>query len=136
MSILGRKAEEITILDEVDGKIEAVRDSGTENIDIGMVLLKYFHVDSIVGATMRNNLNEITEIKLKGRRRLTKDNKERIKELEEELQYTPATDFIYNRAYFNFLVFVKENKNIDFNNYESLKDEEMLNIMEEYKGLF
>jgi len=101
-----------------------------------MVLLKYFNVDSIVGETMRMNLNEITEIKLKGRSRLTKDDKERIKELEEELQYTPATDFIYNRAYFNFLVFLKKKKDIDFNNYESLKDKEMLNLMEEYRELY
>ena len=136
MSILGRKADEITILEELDGQIEARKESGTENIDIGMVLLKYFNVDSIVGETMRNNLNEITEIKLKGRRKLTKEDRERIKELEEKLQYTPATDFIYNRAYFNFLVFLKEKKNIDFYNYESFKDKEMLELMKEYKEIF
>jgi len=100
-----------------------------------MICLKC-SVDSIVGETMRKNLNEITEIKLKGRRRLTSDDRKRIKELEEELQYTPATDFIYNRAYFNFLVFLQKKKNIDFSNYENLKDTEMLELMEEYKGLF
>jgi len=136
MSILGRDADEITKLVEIDGKIEAVKEIGTKNIDVGMVLLKYFNVDSIVGDSMRKNLNEITKIKLKGRRKLTKEDKERIKEIEQELQYSPATDFIYNRAYYNFLVFLKENKGIDFENYENLNDEKMLVLQEEYKGLF
>jgi len=136
MSILDRDANDITILKEIDGKIEAVKEIGTKNIDVGMVLLKYFNVNAIVGDTMRDNLTEITKIKLKGRRKLTQDDKKRIKELEQELQYTPATDFIYNRAYFNFLVFLKENKDIDFEDYENLKDKNMLEIMEEYKDSF
>ena len=135
MSILDRDAEEITIIEEIEGKVEAVKEIGTKNIDVGMVLLKYFDVP-IVGNTMRDNLNEITKIKLKGRRGLTKEDKERIKEIEEALKYTPATDFIYNRAYFNFLVFLKENKNIDFEDYQNLKDKDMLKLMEEYKELF
>jgi len=135
MSMLDRDAEEITIIEEIEGKVEALKEIGTKNIDVGMVLLKYFNVP-IVGKTMSRNLNEITKIKLQGRRKLTQDDKKRIKELEQELQYTSATDFIYNRAYFNFLIFLKENKGIDFGNYENLKDEDMLTLMEEYKGLF
>jgi len=85
---------------------------------------------------MNNDLHEITRIKLKGRRNLTQSDKERLKELREKLQYTSATGFIYNKAYFNFLVFLKERKNIDFEDYEKMSDEEMRKLMEEFEDLF
>ena len=136
MSIMDRKAEEITVIREIDGELKAIRKSGTQNIDVCGILLEYFGVDTIVGDTMQKNLKEITKIKLKGRRNLTPKDKIRVKEIEEELQHTPATDFIYNRAYLNFLIFLKENKQIDFDDFESMKNEEMVALLEEYKGLF
>ena len=136
MSIMDREAKEVTIIREVDGELKAINKGGTQNIDVCGILLEYFGVDTIVGDTMQKNLKEITKIKLKGRRNLTPEDKTRIKEIEKELQHTPATDFIYNRAYLNFLIFLKENKQIDFDDFESMKNKEMVASLEEYKGLF
>jgi len=47
-----------------------------------------------------------------------------------------TTNFIYNQAYFNFLKFLKKNKDIDFEKYEEISSEEMEELLEEYKDLF
>jgi len=36
----------------------------------------------------------------------------------------------------NFLKFLKENKNIDFEKYEEMSEEEMSGLLEEFKDLF
>ena len=135
MSILDREGDEINILKEVDGEIEAIKKRvGTKKIGVSTVLLEYFGVETTVSDTMRDNINEFTKLKLKDK--LSKEEKEKIEELEEFLDETVATNFIYNRSYFNFLKFLKENKEIDFEKYEEMSNEEMEELLEEYKDLF
>ncbi len=135
MSVMDRKADEVTVLKETNGKIEAPKeDIGTQQIDIGAVLLRYFGVESLVGKTMQDKIDEITRLKLKGVH--TDAEWEKLEELEEYFEYTPARNFIYDRAYFNFLIFLKHNKNIDFKNYEKMTDKEMVKLLDEYKDLF
>ena len=135
MSILDRNPDEITIIKKTDeGKLIAIKDIGTKNIDVGTVLLKYFGVDSLVGKEMREKINELTALKLKGD--LSEKEFEKLDELEDYFEYTPATNFIYNQAYFNFLIFLKNNENIDFRDYEKMKDKEMVKLMEKFKDLF
>jgi predicted ATP-binding protein involved in virulence len=134
MSILDRDAEEVTILKEVDGEIKAIKKRvGTKKIGVSTVLLEYFGVESTIGKTMKDKIDEYTKLKLKDT--LTEDEKKQQEELEEFLDETVATNFIYNRAYFNFLKFLK-NKNIDFEKYEEISSEEMEELLEEYKDLF
>lgn len=134
MSILDREADEITTLKEIDGELKAVKNIGTKNIDVGTILLKYFGVDSLVGDEMQYKIKELTDLKLQGD--LNEKEYEKLEELEEYFEYTPATNFIYNRAYFNFLIFLKNNENIDFRDYEKMKDKDMVLLMEKFKDLF
>ena len=91
-----------------DGKLEAVQEVGTKNIDVGTTLLKYFGVDSLVGKTMQDNISEYTKLKLEDN--LTDTKELRLNELKALLDNTVANDFIYNKAYFNFLKFLKDNE--------------------------
>jgi len=134
MAILDRKPDEITVIYEEDGIVKTKKDIGTKHIDVGTALLKYFGVDSLVGESMQRDIGRFTELKLKSE--LETYEKEELEAIEQKLDNTVATNFIYNKAYFEFLKFVKENKNIDFNKYEKLSDEEMKQLMEEYKDLF
>jgi len=135
MSILDRNPDEITILKEIDGEIVAVKKRvGTKKIGVSTILLEYFGVESTVSKTMMDNIDEFTKLKLKDK--LTKDEEKKIVQLEEFLDETVATNFIYNRAYFNFLKFLKENKDIDFKDYEKMSSEEMEELLNEFKDLF
>ena len=135
MSILDRNPDEITVLKEVDGDIVAVKKRvGTKKIGVSTILLEYFGVESTVSKTMMDNIDEFTKLKLKDK--LTKDEEKKIVQLEEFLDETVATNFIYNRAYFNFLKFLKENKEIDFKDYEKMSSEEMEELLNEFKDLF
>lgn len=133
MSILGRKPEEITVLYEEDGKVKARRDIGTENIDVGTALLTYFNVDSLVGMSMQANIERFTELKLLDD--LSDKEKTELKELEKKLDNTVAVNFIYNRAYFGFLRFLKVNKRINYIDYRGFSDEKMKTMMDEYKHM-
>jgi len=135
MSILDRNPDEVTILKEVNGEIKAIKKRvGTKKIGVSTVLLEYFGVDSTVSGTMKSKIDEFTKLKLKDT--LTVEEEQKIRELEEFLDETVATNFIYNRAYFNFLKFLKKNKNIDFEKYEKISNEEMEELLLEYKDLF
>lgn len=134
MAVLDREANEITIIENVDGSFESLQKSGTKFVDVGTTLLKYFKVDSLVGNDMRRHINRLTELKLKVK--LTKKEIQELENIEDLLDNTVASNFIYNRAYFNFLLFLKENKNINFKDYEKISDEKMRILMEEFKELF
>ena len=135
MSILDRESNEITILKEENGEIKAIQKRvGTKKIGISTILLEYFGVETTVSKTMRDNLNDFTKLKLKDS--LNKEEEQKIEKLEAFLDETVATNFIYNRSYFNFLKFLKNNKNINFEEYEELSNEDMEKLLEEYKDLF
>lgn len=135
MSILDRDSNEITILRDTKEGIKAINKRvGTKKIGVSTILLEYFGVKSTVSKTMEDKLDAFTKLKLKDR--LSLDDEKEIKELEKFLDETVATNFIYNRAYFNFLKFLKENKEIDFQSYEKMSNEDMELLLNEFKDLF
>ncbi|RUM73627.1 MAG: hypothetical protein DSZ11_05450 [Sulfurovum sp.] len=134
MSLLGRKSNEITILKDIDGEIIAEKKQGTENIDVSIVLLKYFNVKSTVSETMQEHINRFNRLKM--RKELTVEEKKELKELEELLGNTVASNLIYNRPYLKFLEFIRDHKEIDFNRYEKMDDEEREKLLEEFGDLF
>ena len=132
MSTLDREADEITIIKDIDGKLSAVKDNGTKNIDVGTILLKYFGVNSLVGETMQKNLKRFTELKLKDDDLSTDEEKE-FKDLNDKLDETVATNFIYNNGYFKFLKFAKTHKDIDFNEMDDLSDIELDELLSDFE---
>ena len=131
MSILDREADQITTIKEIDGKLTAVKDKGTKNIDVGTVLLKYFGVKALVGETMQKNLKNFTRLKLKDD--LTEDEEKKFEELKDTLDETVATNFIYNNGYFRFLKFAKTHQDIDFDNMDDLSDEELDELLSDFE---
>jgi hypothetical protein len=131
MTVLDRNEDEITVIKEIDGKLVSQKGNGTKKIDVGTVLLNYFGVKSLVGKEMQENLVEFTALKLKDE--LSIENEKRLCELEEKLDETVATNFIYNKGYFNFLKFLKTHKDIDFEDIDDLSDEEMNNLLSDFE---
>jgi predicted ATP-binding protein involved in virulence len=134
MSILDRDASQITILKEVDGEIKAVRGRGTKNIGVSVVLLKYFNVDSTVGNTMSENINNFNRLKLK--KELTSTEEEELKKLEKFLGGTVASNVIFDRKYLKFLEFIRDHKDIDFDRYEKIDEEEMSEFLKDFGDFF
>jgi len=134
MSLLGRKANEITILKEVDGEIVAEKKQGTESIDVSIVLLEYFNVKSTVSESMQKDISDFNRLKLK--KELTEEEKKELEELEKFLGNTVASNLIYNRPYLKFLEFMRDHKEIDFEQYEKLNDDERNKLLEEFGDLF
>ncbi len=91
MSILDREADEIIILEDIDGKIVAKKRRGTKSVDVSIVLLEYFGVEATVGNEMRKKINSFNRLKLK--KDLTKDEKKELEELEKFLGSTIASNF-------------------------------------------
>jgi tetratricopeptide (TPR) repeat protein len=131
MTILDRSEDEITVIKEVDGKLVSQKGNGTKKIDVGTVLLKYFGVKSLVGKEMQENLVEFTALKLKDE--LLAEDEKRLSELEEKLDETVATNFIYNKGYLKFLKFIKTHEDIDFEEIDDLSDEEMNSLLSDFE---
>ncbi len=134
MSILDREADEIIILEDIEGKIVAKKRRGTKSIDVSIVLLEYFGVEATVGDEMREKINSFNRLKLK--KDLTKDEKKELEELEKFLGSTIASNFIYDRKYLKFLEFLRDHKDIDFDKYEKITDEEMNQLLEDFGDFF
>ncbi len=131
MSVLGREANEITIIKEEDGELKAIKKSGTKNIDAGTVLVKYFGVN-LVSNVMHDNLKLFTQLKLKNQELSEEETKEFAK-LEEDLSETVATNFIYNNGYFKFLKFAKTHQDIDFDELDELSEEELDRLLSDFE---
>jgi len=134
MSILGRNPDEITKLVETNGKIEAVRGRGTQTVDVSIVLLEYFNVDSTISDTMKNHVNNFNRLKLK--KELTSKEEEELKELKKFLGETIASNFIYDRKYLKFLEFIRDHKDIDFDRYDEMTGEEMDELLKDFGDFF
>ena len=134
MSILDRDTDEITILREVDGEIKAIRGRGTKNIGVSVVLLEYFNVDSTVGKTMSENINNFNRLKLK--KELSSTDKDELKILENFLGGTVASNIIFDRKYLKFLEFIRDHKNMDFDKYEKIDEEEMSEFLKDFGDFF
>ena len=134
MSILDRNPDEVTILREVDGEIKAIRGRGTKNIGVSVVLLEYFNVDSTVGKTMSENINNFNRLKLK--KELSSTDKDELKILENFLGGTVASNIIFDRKYLKFLEFIRDHKNMDFDKYEKIDEEEMSEFLKDFGDFF
>ena len=132
--MLDREGDEI-------GKISINNDvidtfgSGTKYLDVSATLLSYPQVSSLVGdGDMKKEINQL--FKLKSQDELSPDEKNKIDELEIKLGSTVASNFIYDRHYLDFLKFIKDNKNIDFDKLTEISKEEMDELLGEFKDLF
>jgi predicted ATP-binding protein involved in virulence len=134
MSILDRDGDEIIKLVESKDGIEALKGQGTKNIDASIVLLEYFGVESTVGKTMQENINNFNKLKLK--KELTQKEQEELKDLEKFLGSTVASNLVYDRTYLKFLEFIRDRKEIDFDKYEKISDEEMDELLKDFGDFF
>ena len=134
MSILDRNPDEITKLVETKEGIKAVRGGGTKTIDVSVVLLEYFNVESTIGNDMREKINSFNRLKLK--KEPTEEDKKRLQQLEKELGETTASNLIYDRQYLKFLEYMRDNKDIDFDKYEKISDKEMEEFLEDFGDFF
>lgn len=132
MTILDRNEDEITIIKEVDGKLISKKGNGTKKIDVGMVLLKYFGVSSLVGEELQKKLIRFTELKLITK--LTESEEAELNELKSELNDTVTSNYINDNTYFNFLKYVKNKDDIEIKDLESLSEEELDKLLEEFEG--
>jgi predicted ATPase/uncharacterized protein YnzC (UPF0291/DUF896 family) len=133
--MMDREGDEIGKI-SVDGDIVDTYGEGTKYMDVSTTLLTYPQVSSLVGAgKMYKEINQL--FKLKKKDVLSSDEKNEVDELERKLGDTVATNFIYDRHYLSFLKFIQEHeKNIDFDKLTEISDEEMDELLGEFKDLF
>lgn len=131
--MLDREASEIGRI-ELNNDIVNTSGEGTKHLDISSTLLNYLRLSSLVGNTLKEKINRLYQLKTQDE--ITDTEKSEIDILEKELNKTVANDFIYDRHYLSFIKFLKENKSIDFDKFTELSDDEMDDILGEYKDLF
>ncbi len=134
--VLGRKAEEISTLIQNNIKMETLRkDILSESYDVSTLLLTYFELESLVDEKMQEKIKRFTRLKLK-EDALNPEETKILNEIEKYLAHTPASNFIYNRQYLQFMKWVQDNKQINFNKSTTLDDNEMSELLVEYADLF
>ncbi len=133
--MMDREGDEIGKI-SVDGDIIDTYGEGTKYMDVSTTLLTYPQVSSLVGVgKMYKEINQL--FKLKKKDVLSSDEKNEVDELEIKLGDTVATNFIYDRHYLHFLKFIQEHeKNIDFDKLTEISEEEMDELLGEFKDLF
>lgn len=127
--MLNRNPSEIGVL-EIESSIVQKKSLGTKYLDISSTLLEYFNVNSLVGNDMKNTIAEYHT--LSTIEDLTIEQSQRVDEIKQELENTPATNFIYDKKYLKFLKFLKQNKDIDFNKND-LSSEEIDELLKDFK---
>jgi len=132
--MLGREAIEIGRI-SIDKMIIDTYGSGTKYLDICATLLTQQKLSSLVGKDMRSKIHEL--FNLKNKEELSKDEQNKLNELEVKLGGTIASNFIYDRHYLHFLKFIEEHeKNIDFDKLTEISEDEMDELLSEFKDLF
>ena len=134
MSILDRNPDEIIKLVETKDGIKAIHGKGTKSVDVCIVLLEYFGVDSTVSETMQKQINNFNRLKLK--KELTIKEQEELEELERFLGNTVVSNLIYDRKYLKFLEFIRDHKEMDFDKYEKIDEEEMDELLKDFGDFF
>jgi len=117
MSILGRKAEEITMIKEIDGKIIAEKGEGTESMDVSNVLLRYFDVDSVVGKPMQDKIKRFNELRVKN-----DTNNEEYKRLNQEILNSEFGVLTLDSDYLEYLKSKKRNNSPQNRNFDNIGD--------------
>ena len=130
---LNRKEKEIGIID-ANKEVIQTNEKGTKYIDISTILLKYFNLSSLIGIDMQNDIKRTTKLKLK--ETLSKLEKKELENLIKVLDNNFAGDIIYNRQYFSFLKFLRDNKGIDFDKFEEIDEDELTDFLNSFKEQF
>lgn len=131
--MLDRDGDEIGII-SIDNETVDTNGIGTKYLDVSATLLNYPQISSLVGKSMQEKIHKIFSLKTKDN--LSEDDKNEKNELEIELGKTVASNFIYDRHYLQFLKFIQENKEIDFDKLTEISEDEMNALLGEFKDLF
>lgn len=129
--LLNRKSDEIGIINFGDENVHTDT-KGTKYLDISSILLDYFKLSSLIGIDMQKDIKEFTQLKLK-EDSLTEAELERFHELQQLLANNFAGDIIYNSKYFTFLKYLQEHKNINFDKYEKIDNQEMELFLKDFE---
>jgi len=134
--ILNRNSDEIGVI-EIGEEIVNTEGKGTKYSDISTVLIRYFGLHSLVGKDMQDKVEKLFKLKEKRENdNFSEEDKKQLELIENELDGTMASRFIYDRAYFKFLMFVNENKHIDFSGLKKLNKQEFNSLLDKYKAQF
>lgn len=132
---LNRNENEIGVI-ETGNEIIQTNRVGTKYIDISTILLKYFELPSLIGHDMQEIIKSFTELKLKDEKDLTSEESIELARLISLLENSLVGDIIYNKNYFNFLKFLKENKDVDFDKFEKIDEDDFRDFLKEFKDEF
>lgn len=128
---LNRNASEIGVI-KLNNEEIYTDNSGTKYLDISSILLKYFELPSLIGKDMQEDIKNFTQLKLK-ESELNDDEKSELKGLNKVLENSFAGEIIYNKKYFSFLKFIKDNKNIDFDGFDDIDEDEFQSFLMEFR---
>jgi len=131
--MLNRESDEIGKI-SVDSDVVDTSGEGTKYMDVSATLLSYPQISSLVGKDMRDKIQRLYSLKMQNE--LSSEQTNELNQLEIELGKTVATNFIYDRHYLQFLKFIQENQDIDFDKLNEITDKEMDELLDEFKGLF
>ncbi|HIP12582.1 MAG TPA: ATP-binding cassette domain-containing protein [Arcobacter sp.] len=132
--MLDRKGDEIGKI-SIDSDTIDTSGTGTKYLDVSATLLSYPQVSSLVGdGDMKEEINQL--FRLKNQDTVSPVDENKIDELEKKLGSTVASNFIYDRHYLRFLRFIQDNKDIDFDKLTEISEDEMDELLGEFKDLF
>jgi len=132
--VLNRNSDEIGII-EIGKEVVNTEGKGTRYLDISSILLDYFKLHSLVGSDMQRDITEFSKLKW-DEENLDEKQRTKLKELENTLGNSFAGDIIYNSKYFIFLKFLRDNKKINFEEYEKVDEDKMKEFLEDFGDFF
>lgn len=132
--LLNRNQNEIGII-ETNNEVVQNKSDGTTYLDISSILLNYFQLPSLIGTQMQNDIKKFTELKI-NEDNLNFTEKNELDRIGELLERSLVGDVFYNNQYFNFLKFLKENKGINFEQYEDINKDDMSRFMNDFRDFF
>ena len=132
--LLNRISNEIGVINIDDEEVKT-NGKGTKYLDISSILLEYFGLSSLIGSQMQEDIKNFTKLKL-DEDNLDEIQKEELKRLHKILDNSLVGEIIYNSKYFIFLNYLKEHKDIDFEQYEKINDDEMKDFLSEFGDFY
>jgi ABC-type Mn2+/Zn2+ transport system ATPase subunit len=132
--LLNREQDEIGII-EANCEIVQKRSNGTKYLDISSILLDHFNLSSLIGTQMQDDIKVFTALKLR-ENELNDVEQAELNRIGELLENSLAGDIVYNKKYFDFLKFLKNNKKIELEEFEQASDEEMNQFLSDFGDSF
>ncbi len=106
MAILNRKANEVLkLVFNENGQIETQTGHATEDLDVSLVLLEYFEMDSLVSKQLQEKIEKYHKARIEGEKEITE-------QLKKELDSLLVGVSIHDKAYWEYLKFL-QSKGID-----------------------